>query len=217
MYGYLRRLQLRRMCAADGMARGRINLQMFAGEGGEGGNGNTGNESGDTGNTGNDGEGGKDEGGKGEKMLTQAEVNRIVQRTIAEERARAKRETEAARTEAEKLATMTAEQRAKHDAEKREAELTKREAELNRRELRATAAETLAGKNLPSSLLDLIDYSNAENCTKSIEKVEEAWRSAVQTGVEDRLKGKPPKAGGGSANKDGVWAAFEKLNPNLKL
>lgn len=213
MYGYLRKLQLRRMCAADGTARGRINLQMFAGEGGEGGNGNTGSESGDTGNTGNDGE-----GGKGEKLLTQAEVNRIVQKTIAEERARAKRETEAARTEAEKLATMTAEQRAKHDAEKREAELTKREAELNRRELRATAAETLAGKKLPPSLLDLLDYTNAENCTKSIETVEAAWRSAVQTGVEDRLKGKPPKAGGGSTNqRDGVEAAFARLNPGLKI
>lgn len=212
MYGYLRRLQLRRMDAADGAARGRMNLQLFAAEGNGGGE-----------NTG-DPNGGADQGGDkpaaekpAEKMLSQSEVNRIVQETIKKEREKAKKEADEARTEAEKLARMTEQQRAQHEAEKREAELTKRETELNRRELRATAAETLASKNLPASLLDLLDYTSAENCNASIDKAEAAWSKAVQAGVEDRLKGKPPKAGGQSGATDGVTAAFARLNPGLKI
>ena len=210
MHGYMRTLQLRRMCAPDSMAKGRINLQLFAGEVSETAPNTDGGEPAP--NT--------EEGGEKptEKMLSQTEVNRIVQETIAKERAKAQKMAEEARTEAEKLAKMTAEQRAKHEMDKRLEELTKREAELNRRELRATAAESLAAKGLPSSLLDLLNYADAETCNKSIDAAENAWRAAVQAGVEDRLKGKPPKAGGGStAPRDGVEAAFARLNPGLKI
>ena len=206
MHGYLRSLQLRRMCAAEGNARGRMNLQLFAGESGTDNAGNGGDNTG-----GADGNGGED-GSKGgeskptEKMLTQSEVNRIVQETIAKERKRA----EEARTEAEKLAKMTEQQRAQHEAAKREEELTKREADLTRRELRATAAETLATKGLPKALLDLLDYTSAEACNKSIDASESAWRMAVQAGVEDRLKGKPPKSGGTVGHDDHETATIRK-------
>lgn len=212
MNGYLRRLQLRRMCAADGAARGRMNLQLFAGENtpGDGGDGAGNDQAG--GETDKDGE-----SQPGEKMLSQSEVNRIVQETIAKERARAKKQADEARTEAEKLAKMTEQQRAQHEMDKRLEELTKRETELNRRELRATAAETLAQKNLPTQLLDLLDYSNADACNQSIDTAEAAWIKAVQAGVEDRLRGKPPKAGGTPAHRDGIEAAFAAINPGLKL
>lgn len=212
MHGYLRTLQLRRMCAADGTARGRINLQLFAGEGDNGG-GTEGGAGGDgSGQTKSDNGGGSDK--QAEKMISQSEVNRIVQETIARERKKA----EEARTEAEKLAKMTEQQRAEHAAKKREEELAKREADITRRELRATAAENLAAKNLPSAMLDVLDYTSAEACSKSIETLSEAWSKAVQAGVEDRLKGKPPKAGGGSTTqRDGVEAAFARLNPGLKI
>lgn len=212
MHGYLRTLQMRRMCAADGNARGRMNLQLFAGDGDNGG----GTEGGAGGEGGTQPEGGNGGGTDkpAEKMISQSEVNRIVQETIAKERKRA----EEARTEAEKLAKMTEQQRMQHEAKKREEELAKREADITRRELRATAAETLAAKNLPAAMLDVLDYANAEACNKSIDTLSEAWSKAVQAGVEDRLKGKPPKAGGGSTTqRDGVEAAFARLNPGLKI
>jgi len=94
MKEYLRTLHLRRMYAADGAAHGRMHLQLFAGEGSEGGNGSNGNAD-ENGSAGNDGNGSNSgESRKGEKLLTPAEVNRIVQKTIAEERSRFKRETE---------------------------------------------------------------------------------------------------------------------------
>ena len=129
-----------------------------------------------------------------ERAFTQADIDRVVQQTIARERARAEKAVATARTEAEKLAQMTAEQRAQHDREQREAALTQREAELNRRELRATALNTLAERGLPSTLADTLNYADADQCSASIAAIEKAFRSAVQQGVESRMKGTAPSA-----------------------
>jgi hypothetical protein len=93
---------------------------------------------------------------------------------------------------------MTAEQKAEHERQKREDDLAKREADLNRRELRATAAQTLSEKGLPTTLLDCLNYQDADNCSKSIETIETAFRAAVQRGVEERMKGTTPTAPGSS-------------------
>ena len=101
---------------------------------------------------------------------------------------------ENARTEAEKLAKMNAEQKTQYEREKKDQELSKREAELTARELKATAKETLVSKGLPASLADVLNYENAEACNKSIEAVEAAFREAVAAGVDEKLRGgKPPK------------------------
>lgn len=221
--GYLRTLQLRREAAQN--PADRIRLQLFAGEGGtsgtgnaggEGGSGGTGGDEGGTGGEGESGAGGEG-GAKPARSFTQEDVNRLIQDTIAKERRKAQTQIEKARTEAERLASMTAEQRAQHEAEEREKALAQRESDLNRRELRATAAETLASRGLPASLLEVLDYSDADACSESINAAETAWSKAVQAGVEDRLKGKPPRAGGKSAPQSGVEAAFAKLNPGLKI
>lgn len=60
-----------------------------------------------------------------------------------------------ARTEAEKLAKMNAEQKAQYEREKKDQELAKREVELTARELKVTAKETLGSKGLPTSLADV--------------------------------------------------------------
>lgn len=114
----------------------------------------------------------------------------------------------AAKTEAEKLARMTAEQKAEHERQEREKSLADRETALTVRELRAQAAETLSQKGLPAALLDVLAYSDADKCAASIDAAEKAFRAAVQTGVEERMKGTPPiKGAGGGASKD----AYEKL------
>ena len=108
---------------------------------------------------------------------------------------------EEAKTEAEKLAKMNAEQKAKYAEEKRLAELEKREKDITTRELRATAFETLAEKNLPKELVDILNYSDAEQCNKSIEAVEKAFQTAVERAVNEKLRGKqtPNKGGQGNA------------------
>lgn len=103
---------------------------------------------------------------------------------------------EAVKTEAEKLAKMNAEQKAEHERLKRDKELADREALLTLRELRAEAAGTLAEKGLPKELIDSVNFKDADSCKKSIESLETVWRAAVQSGVEERLKGKTPTVAG---------------------
>lgn len=134
-----------------------------------------------------------------ERRYTQAEVDRIVAQRLArqqrgeEQRINAAREE--ARSEAERLASMSAEQRAQHEREQadnamreRENAIVQREREVTRRELRSEAISTLASRGLPTELESLLDYSSADACNASIETAEKAFRQAVQTGIDARLK-----------------------------
>lgn len=133
-----------------------------------------------------------------ERMFTQAEMDAAIANRLSrykrDEDKRIEEAKQAARSEAEKLAKMNAEQRAEHDrqeaeraAKAREEEITRREAELTRRELKATAMDELAKRKLPGGLLDILNYSDADACSASIATVEKAWRECVQQGVNERL------------------------------
>lgn len=134
------------------------------------------------------------------KSFSQEDVDRIVGERIKREREKMQRETKAqvdrARGEAERLAQMTAEQRAQEEAKKRQQELEAREADITRREVRAQAMETLAEKGLPKGLVDTLDCTNADTCQASLEAVEKAFKAAVEAEVNARLRTpEPPKAG----------------------
>lgn len=182
-----------------------LDLQLFAEEDGATGDGanetngnNAGNQSGQE----------SADKGKGEKVSFSPEqqeyVNRLINQTIAKERSKWEKDFETrlneAKTEAEKLAKMNAEQKAEYERQKREESLAKREQEITRRELRATALETLAEKGLPKQLADILDYTDAESTNKSIESVEKVFREAVEAAVNERLKGGAPKGGTGGGN-----------------
>lgn len=132
---------------------------------------------------------------------TQEDVDRLLAQKEAECQARQDAAVQAARSEADRLLSMTDEERAQ--ARAHEEELASREQELVRRELRAQAIEQLAGRQLPAELADLLDYTDAEHCAASMETIERLFREAVQKGVERRIAGGAPRAGGGSQGKSG--------------
>ena len=182
-------------------------IPLFNADGGASGGdsgGNNGGGNGDGAGGGGKGAGGAEKGGEGAKTFTQEDVNRIIQDRLAKERQKWEKEFETklteAKTEAEKLAKMNVEQKAEYERQQREKKLAEREAEITRRELRATALETLAEKGLPKQLADILVYTDAEACQKSIENVEKVFREAVEAAVNERLKGEPPKSGGGASS-----------------
>lgn len=187
-----------------------MNLQLFA-EGGDGAGA-------DGGNGGGSGEGAGGEGGAGGDIPpsfddflktggNQAEFDRRVQKAVNTAVTKAQEKWQALAddklSEAEKLAKMTKEEKAQYMQQKREKELTDREAAITRKELMAEAKNTLASDGLPQELAEVLDYSDADTCKKSMEKVKEVFQRAVETAVEEKLKGgKPPKkAPGGDAQK----------------
>lgn len=183
-----------------------MNLQFFA----EGGDGGTGDGAGaDGGNGGGSGTGGSDGGGQeGNEPLSfedflkregnQAEFDRRVQKAVNTAVSNAQKKWEALTddklSEAEKLAKMTKEEKAEYLQKKKESELSEREAAITRKELMAEAKNTLTEKKLPVGLAEVLNYTDAESCNKSIAAVEKAFQEAVEAAVEERLKGgKPPK------------------------
>lgn len=187
-----------------------MNLQLFA-EGGDGAGA-------DGGNGGGSGEGAGGEGGAGgdtppsfDDFLktggNQAEFDRRVQKAVNTAVTKAQEKWQALAddklSEAEKLAKMTKEEKAQYMQQKREKELTDRETAITRKELMAEAKNTLASDGLPQELAEVLNYSDADTCKKSMEKVKEVFQRAVETAVEEKLKGgKPPKkASGGDAQK----------------
>ncbi|MFH1511978.1 MAG: DUF4355 domain-containing protein [Bacillota bacterium] len=129
-----------------------------------------------------------------EKSFTQDDINRIVSQTIASERKKAEAAVTQARQEAEKLAQMTAEQRAEHRIAEREAALSEREGTLRRREVRAGAVQLLQKKGLPAELADALEYADADSANAAIDQLEHAFRAALQQGIEERMKGMAPAA-----------------------
>ena len=189
-----------------------MNLQLFA-EGGDGAGADGGNGGGS-----GEGEGAGGEGGDGSDTPpsfddflktggNQAEFDRRVQKAVNTAVTKAQEKWQALAddklSEAEKLAKMTKEEKAQYMQQKREKELTDREAAITRKELMAEAKNTLASDGLPQELAEVLDYSDADTCKKSMEKVKEVFQRAVETAVEEKLKGgKPPKkAPGGDAQK----------------
>ncbi|MCD8286490.1 MAG: DUF4355 domain-containing protein [Clostridia bacterium] len=176
-----------------------MNLQFFAEAEGAGG----GAGAADTGDAaGTEGQGQQDKVPSFDDFLKdpkhQAEFDRRVNKALETSRTKWQAEMDTkmaeAKTEAEKLAAMNAEQKAQYEQEKKNSELNAREQQITKRELMATAKEQLADKGLPTSLADVLDYTSAEACTKSMDKVAKAFQEAVEKSVNARLSGgQPPK------------------------
>ena len=208
-----------------------FNLQFFAeGDGdGAGDKGGTGDGAGDGAGDGNgegDGAGDQNKPVGFDDFLksggNQAEFDRRVQQAITTAVSNAQKKWEVLAddkaTEAEKLAKMTKDEKAQYLQQKKEKEITDREAAVTRKELMAEAKNTLAEKKLPVSLAEVLNYSDADTCNKSIEAVEKAFQEAVESAVEEKLKGgKPLKSAPGAVSftKEQVAAmSADEINKN---
>ena len=146
---------------------------------------------------------------KGEKLLTQEEVNKIVAKTRAQERERSKAQVD----EAKKLAKMSADEKRQFELEKSQAHEKELESQIARYEMRDTARSILNDKglsNVSDDELALIVTDNAESTQenanvllKLIERVKEETRNEL-------TKGTTPHNLGGS-KKELTKAEFDKL------
>lgn len=130
-----------------------------------------------------------------EKTFTRDELNKIV----ASEKAKAmedyKKQLEAEKSEAEKLANMKAEEKLKYELEKEQKKSSDAVAELEAYKLKDTALGIAKEKNIPVGLLELINFkgSNAEDVNSKLENIGKVFNAEVQKALEDRLKQSSPK------------------------
>lgn len=190
-----------------------MTLQLFAEGDGDGAGG--GNVSG----AGASGEGTNNEPLSFDGFLAQegnqAEFDRRVQKAIDTAVSNAQQKWQALTddklSEAEKLAKMNKEEKAAYMQQKKEKELSDRESAVARKELMAEAKNTLAEKKLPAGLAEVLNYTDAETCNKSIAAVEKAFQAAVEAAVQERLKGGEPMKKAPESDADSMEKQVEAL------
>jgi len=189
-----------------------MNIQFFAGEGDGAGTGDGGNGGG-TGGEGTTTKLSFDDFLKLEG--NQAEFDRRIGKATntavknAEEKWRVMTDDKV--SEAEKLAKMNEAEKNAYFQQKREKELSDKEAAITKRELMAEAKNTLSDKGLPSELAEILVYTDADACNKSIAAVEKAFKAAVQAGVEERLKGDSPMRKAPPTEDDDVQKQIDSI------
>ena len=193
------------------------NLQLFAEGEGDGSGAGDGNEDG----------AGAGSGDNGNEVSfddflkegdNQAEYDRRIQKAVNAAVTRAQEKwkalTDDKLSEAEKLAKMTKEEKAQYMQKKKEKELSDREAAVTRSELMAEAKNNLSDEGLPVELAEVLNYTDADVCKKSMETVKKAFQTAVEKAVDEKLKGgKPPK----KAPETNTQEALEKQVYNAMM
>ena len=170
---------------------------------GEGAQGEAGAEGSD-GAQGSEGGAGGDQGQQ-EAKYTDDDVNDIITKRLARERAKMEREIrdsiaqeqQTQQTEAEKLRNMTELQRAQYEAKKLREEKEALEAERDLSQQMGIARRELsaAGITMSDELLSMFVSAEAEKTGAAIDKLKELWPKAVNEAVQRELRREPPKAG----------------------
>jgi len=138
------------------------------------------------------------------KTFTQEELNAIIDKRLERERKDAQARIDKAVTEAQKLAKMSADERAEHERQELQKKLAEREAEITKRELRAEAKSQLSDKGLPVELAEVLPYTDADTTNAALAAVEKVFRQAVEKGVTERLKGNAPKVSPPAPHGDSI-------------
>lgn len=147
----------------------------------------------------------------------QAEIDRRMAKAqstaIANAKAEWEKQAQAEKEEAARVAKMNADEKARHEQEKREKAFAEREAAITKREMTADAIEKLAENGLSPKLAKCFNYSSREAFEASYDEVTAAFSEAVADQVNEKLKGgKPPAAatdiGGSSTNYSSIADAI---------
>lgn len=124
------------------------------------------------------------------------ETNKAAYETAVSDAVAAALEQQKAAAEEEKrLAKLTAEER----LAEREKELAGREEKLAAAERKSAAIEALTTAGIPAKLADCLDYSSKESYENSLTTAMAAFQEAVETGINDRLRGKGQMAAGAAS------------------
>ena len=167
----------------------------------DGGDGNGGNNSTDNNTESEDSsDDDKESNQESEKTFTQSELDSIIEKRLARERAKLEKEYKtkinegitSGLDEAKKLEKMTAQEKAEYEFNKRLADLEAREKEYNLRELKQTALGILNEKGFDiesaKSISTILDYTDADKCKASIDNINKLITGLVEKGVNAKIK-----------------------------
>lgn len=145
---------------------------------------------------------------KEEKTFTQEEVNKMIEKRLAREKAKAEQE----RLEAEELAKLSEAERQKKLFEKQVAEFEAERAEWQASRLKEETRNQLRERNMLSDFDEFVLGADAEATLDKLNRFEALLNKAVELAVNERLKGKAPKTSASGSSGEMTKEQFRKLN-----
>lgn len=135
------------------------------------------------------------DGKPAEKTFTQADVDKIVGDRLARLKAKHEEELKAKVSEAEKLAKMTEEERAKAEIDIAKAELKamreefdKVKAEFEGQQMLAQVTKELNDRGLPISMAQNLIGADAETTKGNIDRFEADWKTSLEQHIKAEIK-----------------------------
>ena len=179
-----------------------FDLQRFADGGDAGGDGGTGDSAAD-------GESkSKSDPPENKPDDAQAKIDAAVAARLADEKAKWEKEYQkkaaAEKKEAERLSKLSEDERKAAELENSRKELEAKEAELKKKELRLEMVKVLADRKIPVQFMDYLIAEDSESTLSRITTFEKEFKKAVEDGVNEKLKGKAPAAGGTRTGENGA-------------
>lgn len=110
----------------------------------------------------------------------------------------------AEKKEAERLSKLSEDERKAAELENSRKELEAKEAELKKKELRLEMVKVLADRKIPVQFMDYLIAEDSESTLSRITTFEKEFKKAVEDGVNEKLKGKAPAAGGTRTGENGA-------------
>lgn len=134
---------------------------------------------------------------KGEPKYTDEDVNKLIDKKFAEWQQKQAKAVD----EAQKLATMNATQKAEYERDQLQKELDEYKRQASLGEMMKTARKMLSeeGITVSDDILTMIVSTEAEQTKAAVDGFAKAFTEAVESAVEERLKGKTPTVGAGRA------------------
>ena len=97
------------------------------------------------------------------------------------------------REDAAKMATMSAEDRAKAEMDKRQKDFENERQQYVSERAEFEAAKELAAQNLPVNFARMVADADKNIMAENIERFKAEYMKAIESGLSERLKGVPPK------------------------
>ena len=130
-----------------------------------------------------------------EKKFTQAELDDIISKRLAKERAKFEEQLKNKVSEAERLAKLSEDERqkeeiriAQEELNNTKAEFEKIKGEFERQQLLAQITKELDSKGLPISMADKMIGADAETTKANIEKFEVDWKASLEQAIKNEIK-----------------------------
>nr|DAK22368.1 MAG TPA: Major capsid protein [Caudoviricetes sp.] len=129
------------------------------------------------------------------RTFTRAEMGKMLAAERTKWEAEQATALEQAKSEGERLAKLTKDERAREEEAKRIAELEKRERVIAEREMKLATQSLLADEGLPQEFLDHVLAPTAEEVKAKITALRDVFDSEVEKRVNERLVQSAPRRG----------------------